>query len=79
MGCADTPVTLVAENSDVAKWTKQELNKVQYDQSLLEFMDELNPEVNNLLVLHLKGNHFNYSNRQSIMHKPMDLPVEMMW
>lgn len=63
LGCADTPVTLVAETSDVAKWTKQELNKVQYDQSLLEFMYELNPEVNNLLVLHLKGNHFNYSNR----------------
>lgn len=63
LGCADTPVTLVAETSDVAKWTKQELNKVQYDQSLLEFMDELNPNVNNLLVLHLKGNHFNYSNR----------------
>ncbi len=63
LGAADTPVTLVAETSDVAKWTKQELNKVQYDMSLLDFLDEVDPDVNNLLVLHLKGSHFNFLNR----------------
>ena len=56
-------MTLVAETSDVAKWTKQELNRVQYDMTLLDFIDELNPEVNNLLVFHLKGSHFNFLNR----------------
>lgn len=63
LGAADTPITLVANTSDVAKWTKQELNKVQYDEALIEFLDEINPSVNNLVVLHLKGSHFNFNNR----------------
>lgn len=63
LGCADTPVTLIANTADVAKWTKQELNKVQYDESLLPYLDELDPEKNNFLVVHLKGNHFNFLNR----------------
>ena len=63
LGAADTPITIVAETSDVAKWTKQELGKIQYDQSLVDFLPEVNPEVNNLLVLHLKGSHFNFLNR----------------
>ncbi len=63
LGAADTPITLVAETADVAKWTNQELNKVQYDESLLEFLDEVNPATNNLVVLHLKGSHFNFENR----------------
>lgn len=63
LGAADTPVTLVAETSDVARWTKQKLNTVQFDMSLLDFLDEVNPEVNNLIVLHLKGSHFNFLNR----------------
>lgn len=44
LGCADTPVTLIANTADVAKWTKQELNQVQYDESLLPYLDELDPE-----------------------------------
>ena len=63
LGCADTPVTLIANTADVAKWTKQELNQVQYDESLLPYLDELDPEKNNFLVVHLKGNHFNFLNR----------------
>lgn len=63
LGANDTPVTLVAETSDVAKWTHQQLNKVQYDETLLEFLQELDPAVNNLLVVHLKGSHFNFLNR----------------
>lgn len=63
LGCADTPVTLIANTADVAKWTKQELNQVQYDESLLPYLDELNPEKNNFLIVHLKGNHFNFLNR----------------
>lgn len=63
LGSADTPVTLIANTADVAKWTKQELNQVQYDESLLPYLDELDPEKNNFLVVHLKGNHFNFLNR----------------
>jgi len=63
LGAAETPITLVAETADVAKWTRQELNKVQYDENLIDFLDEVNPEVNNLVVLHLKGSHFNFENR----------------
>lgn len=63
LGAADTPITIVAETSNVAKWTKQELGKVQYDRSLVDFLDEVDPTKNNLVVLHLKGSHFNFLNR----------------
>lgn len=63
LGSADTPVTLIANTADVAKWTKQELNQVQYDESLLPYLEELNPAKNNFLVVHLKGSHFNFLNR----------------
>lgn len=63
LGCADTPVTLIANTADVAKWTKQELNQVQYDESLLPYLKELDSTKNNFLVLHLKGSHFNFLNR----------------
>lgn len=63
IGSAETPVTLIAETADIAKWTKQEIGKPYYDETLLEFLDEVDSEENNLVVLHLKGNHFNYNNR----------------
>lgn len=63
LGAADTPITLVANTADVVKWTKQELNTVQYDESLVDFLDEVDPNKNNFVVLHLKGNHFNFINR----------------
>lgn len=63
IGANDTPVTLVAETSDVAKWTKQELGKPYYDSSLISFLDEVDPQKNNFVVIHLKGSHFNYEDR----------------
>lgn len=63
LGCADTPVTLIAETSNIAKWTKQSLNTIQYDESLLSYLDEVDPKKNNFVVLHLKGSHFNFLNR----------------
>ena len=63
LGAADTPITLVAETADVAKWTHQELNKIQYDGNLIEFLNEVDPTQNNLVVLHLIGSHFNFENR----------------
>lgn len=63
LGAADTPVSLVAETSDVAKWTNQQLGKKYYDEALIDFLDEVDPTRNNLVVLHLMGSHFNYENR----------------
>ncbi|WP_293556898.1 phosphoethanolamine transferase [Phascolarctobacterium sp.] len=63
LGSADTPVTLIANTADVAKWTKQELNQIQYDESLLDYLGELDAKKNNFLVVHLKGSHFNFLNR----------------
>ena len=63
LGASDTPITYVAETSDVAKWTVQKLNTVQYDEYLLDFLDEIDPSKNNFVVLHMKGNHVNYINR----------------
>lgn len=63
LGAFDTQVSLVAETSDVAKWTNQQLNRTLYDESLLEFLPEVNPAENNLLVVHLKGSHFPFANR----------------
>lgn len=63
LGSADTPVTLVANTSDVAKWTKQNLNEVQYDESLLAYLKEVPQNQDNFVVVHLKGSHFNFENR----------------
>ena len=63
LGSADTPVTLVANTADTAKWTRQSLNTVQYDEALLEYLKEADPSQNNFIVLHLKGSHFNFINR----------------
>lgn len=66
LGAFDTPVTLVADTSDVARWTDQQLNKVPYDEALLDFLDEIDPAANNFVVVHLKGSHFNFANRYPI-------------
>lgn len=63
LGVNDTPVTLVAETADVAKWTVQKVGQPQYDHRLLDFFPEIDPAKRNLLVLHLKGSHFNFANR----------------
>lgn len=63
LGGADTAVTLVADTADTTKWTRQNLNQVQYDESLLDYLDEVDPSKNNFVVIHLKGNHFNFLNR----------------
>ena len=60
LGSSETSITLVANTSDTAKWTKQTVSKGRYDSALLEFLDEVDPTKNNFVVLHLKGNHANY-------------------
>lgn len=63
LGCADTPVTLIANTCDTAKWTKQNLNQVQYDDALLRYLQEVPSNQNNFIILHLMGSHFNFVNR----------------
>lgn len=63
LGGSDTAVTLVADTADTAKWTRQNLNQIQYDESLLDYLKEADPTKNNFIVLHLMGNHFNFLNR----------------
>lgn len=63
LGVFDTPVTIVAGTSDVAKWTEQSPGTVRYDGALLNFLDEVDATQNNLVILHLIGSHFNFLNR----------------
>lgn len=63
IGINDTSVTLVANTSDTATWVKKVGGVQQFDTSLISFLDDVDPTRNNLVVLHLKGSHFNYINR----------------
>lgn len=63
VGSADTAITLVANTADKAEWTKQNLNQIQYDEALLENLQQVNPNENNFIILHLMGSHFNFINR----------------
>lgn len=64
LGAFDTPVTLVANTADEARWTDQQLNRVPYDERLVDYLDMVDRQpCNKLVVIHLKGSHFNFSNR----------------
>ena len=63
LGDSSTAVTIIANTCKTSKWTKQNLNQVQYDEALLDYLDEVDPTKNNFVVIHLKGNHFNFINR----------------
>lgn len=63
VGSAETAITLVANTADKAEWTKQNLNQYQYDEALLENLQQVNPKENNFIILHLMGSHFNFINR----------------
>ena len=63
LGDSSTAVTIIANTCGTSKWTKQNLNQVQYDEALLDYLYEVDPTKNNFVVIHLKGNHFNFINR----------------
>lgn len=63
LGDSSTAVTIIANTCETSKWTKQNLNLVQYDEALLKYLDEIDPTKNNFVVFHLIGNHFNFINR----------------
>lgn len=62
IGKNDTSATLVASTADRAEWTLSSV-EAQYDSSLIDFLDTIDPTVDNFVVLHLIGSHFNYENR----------------
>lgn len=63
IGANDTAVTLVAETADRAAWTSQSVNRHSYDGALPRFLEEVDPAADKLVVFHLIGSHFTYSNR----------------
>ncbi|MGE1061658.1 phosphoethanolamine transferase [Megasphaera paucivorans] len=63
VGVADTPITLVANTADNAEWTDRDLKESCHDDALLGFLQRVNPNENNFIVLHLMGSHIEYRNR----------------
>jgi len=60
----DSAVTLVAKTADVAEWTDDAYDfSHKLDESLLPFLETLDGNENNFVVLHLMGSHIYYSNR----------------
>jgi heptose-I-phosphate ethanolaminephosphotransferase len=63
VGVADTPITLVANTADEAEWTDRDLKESCHDDALLGFLQRVNPNENNFIVLHIMGSHIEYRNR----------------
>lgn len=63
---ADTPITLVAQTADHAKWLSEDKTisgKFQYDGDLLTYLKQVDPKKNNFVVLHFMGSHEDCINR----------------
>lgn len=60
---ADTPITLVGRTADVAKWTNADAKAIKHDGSLIPYLQDVNPQENNFVVLHLMGGHEEYKYR----------------
>lgn len=63
IGVNDTAVTLIADTADRAVWTSQSLSRRNYDGELPAFLEQVDPAADKLVVFHLMGSHFTYSNR----------------
>ena len=60
----DSAVTLVAKTADVAEWTDDTFDfSDKNDEVLIKFLEQLKPDENNFVVLHLMGSHIYYDNR----------------
>lgn len=63
IGPADTPITLVAETSNHIRWICQDDTETQYDGELINYLKNVDPNKNNLVVIHIMGSHIDYNNR----------------
>ena len=63
-GQYDSAITLVAKTADHADWTDDSYNfSDKYDESLMQYLTQLDPTKNNFVVLHIMGSHIYYNNR----------------
>ena len=56
----DTPVQLVAKTSDISYWIEEEepsLHRIMYDGDLIKCLNQINPNENNFVVIHVMGCH----------------------
>ena len=63
---SDTPITLVAETADHSEWLESTLantREKKYDNDLLPYLEKLNPNENNFVIIHIMGSHDNFYNR----------------
>ena len=63
VGVADTPITLVAKTADVSEWVDRDLKESTLDGALLQFLQRVDPNEKNFVVLHIMGSHIEYRNR----------------
>ncbi|MCH4178379.1 MAG: phosphoethanolamine transferase [Megasphaera sp.] len=63
VGVADTPITLVANTADVHEWVDRDLKESTHDEALFQFMQRVDPNEKNFIVLHIMGSHIEYRNR----------------
>ena len=63
-GQYDSAITLVAKTADRAEWTDDSYNfSDKYDDTLLWYLTQIDPNANNFIVLHIMGSHIYYNNR----------------
>ena len=63
-GQYDSAITLVAKTADRAEWTDDSYNfSDKYDDTLLWYLTQVDPDANNFIVLHVMGSHIYYNNR----------------
>lgn len=56
----ETPVQLVAKTADTSYWIEQEessLHRIMYDGDLIKCLEQVNPNENNFVVIHVMGCH----------------------
>ena len=60
----DSAITLVAKTADVSDWTDDTFDFSELeDEILLKYLERVNPNENNFIVLHLMGSHIYYNSR----------------
>lgn len=73
LGGTETPTTIIAESADETRWTSP---AEEADGHLLPFLQDINPEDNNLIFIHLMGSHMRYADRIPADFHP-SLPDDM--
>ena len=63
-GQYDSAITIVAKTADIAEWTDDAYDfSDKYDSALLPYLQKVDGNENNFIILHLMGSHIYYNNR----------------